>query len=138
MKVHRASQQSKCQDRNAVDAVGVSAWMRDTMGRPVSLLTMQPNTNFTEFCQPMALLKECEDARMTADWNPVETMPYSTTVMVRTVTGIECLARRAAYWPVQPAKGIFPTRVRCYRYPQTGDLSAVGWRANEEASNEQD
>ncbi len=67
-----------------------------------------------------------------SDWQPIDTIPIDRPVMVKSVTGIECLARtpnRRTRWVREPS-GCKPNRVSCWRVDGTrkGDISAVAWR----------
>ncbi len=66
------------------------------------------------------------------EWQSIETIPLDRPVIVRSLTGIECLARtknQRVRWISKPA-GRKPERVYCWRIDGTGwgDISAVNWR----------
>ena len=57
-------------------------------------------------------------------WNPVETIPRDRKVLVKTVTGMERIAK------VVHNAGVVRGRVHCWRCDKgkTGDLQAVAWK----------
>ncbi len=63
-------------------------------------------------------------AQNTAGWNSIETIPRDRKVLVRTVTGMERVAK------VVHGAGILRGRVHCWRRDKgkTGDLQAVAWK----------
>ena len=78
---------------------------------------------FTYF--PELARKRPDDAEMTSDgWNPVETIPRDRKVLVKTVTGMERIAK------VVHNAGVVRGRVHCWRRDKgkTGDLQAVAWK----------
>ncbi len=67
------------------------------------------------------------------DWQMIDTIPALRTVMVRSATGIECLAYARdpqIYWVNSPGRAK-QKRVSCRRMDglKRGDVSAVAWRA---------
>lgn len=59
-----------------------------------------------------------------ADWNPIETIPRDRKVLVKTVTGMERIAK------VVHNANVIRGRVHCWRRDKgkTGDLQAVAWK----------
>jgi hypothetical protein len=60
------------------------------------------------------------------EWLPIETMPIGRSVLVRTTTGRERLARRLDYARVKHRpRG---ASISCHSIEPRGDVTAVGWR----------
>ncbi len=78
------------------------------------------------------MMQRASELRRTADavaenedpWNPVETIPRDRKVLVKTVTGMERIAK------VVHNAGVVRGRVHCWRRDKgkTGDLQAVAWK----------
>jgi hypothetical protein len=86
------------------------------------LLTMTRSTE---------LLSVTAELRKHGAWNPVDTIPIGRPVKIKSVYGIECLAkvRGRTRW-IRRAKNGLPRRIYCVRLDgrTSGDIVAVGWR----------
>lgn len=67
---------------------------------------------------------------MSGAWQDVETMPMGRTVLVKTASGLERLARRTNSSWLHNRAGV--KRLHCWRADgHSGDLSAVAWKERE-------
>lgn len=72
--------------------------------------------------------------RESMKWQPIRTMPLGYSVMVKTVKGIECMAKprnRSTRW-IRRSDAWGPARINCSRLNENGhvigDVVAVAWK----------
>jgi len=65
-----------------------------------------------------------------SEWQDIDTMPIDRPVWVKSVSGIECLAKRSKL-AIKEADGYGrPRRIPCFRLDNNsyGDISVIAWK----------